>query len=132
VLDLFAGSGVLGFEALSRGAKSAELVDNSALVCAALEATKAALAAAESRVYKADALNHLRGCNQTYDFVFVDPPFNKGLVEPVLEALTSGARLTDNALVYVEQPKHEPLPGDYGVFRDKTFGDSRALLLSPS
>ena len=130
VLDLFAGSGALGFEALSRGAAHAELVDIAKPVALALEASKTELAATNAAVYNRDALRHLHKCSQSYDFVFVDPPFNQALVDPVLRALINHNRLAEDALVYVEQPKREPLPGGYRVFRDKTFGDSRALLLA--
>ncbi len=130
VLDLFAGSGVLGFEALSRGAAHAELVDIAKPVTQALEASKTQLAASNASVYNKDAQRHLLECSKTYDFVFVDPPFNQALVDPVLGALISHARLAKDALVYVEQPKREPLPSGYRVFRDKAFGDSRALLLA--
>jgi len=130
VLDLFAGSGVLGFEALSRGAAHAELVDIAKPVSRALKASKAQLLADDAAVHNQEALKYLRECSHSYDFVFVDPPFNQALVDPVLAALINHARLAQDALVYVEQPKHEPLPSGYRVFRDKTFGDSRALLLA--
>jgi len=137
VLDLFAGSGVLGFEALSRGAVAADLVDSSRGVTAALEASKTKLLATDATIYTIDALTHLgklepalKDSGQGYDLVFVDPPFNQALVDPVLGALARQNILAEHALVYVEQPKHDPLPGSYQVFRDKTFGDSRALLLS--
>ena len=135
VLDLFAGSGVLGFEALSRGARSLELVDNAGSVTRALDASRTQLAADNATVYRRDALKHLQkqlqSGSQSYDLVFVDPPFNQALVPPVLDALSQGTRLSDDALVYVEQSTTEPVPAGYEVFRDKTFGDARALLLTP-
>ena len=140
VLDLYAGSGVLGFEALSRGAVSAELVDASKSVALALKASKALLDASAASIYHRTALDHLRakegqhrGQGQAYDLVFVDPPFVYGtqgsLVTPTLDALLAIGLLAEGGLIYVEQPKREPLPEGFNVFRDKAFGDSRALLL---
>ncbi len=104
-LDLFAGSGALGFEAASRGAHSVVLVEPDARVHAALVANARLLAAANVRVEKADALEFLarigaRGGIERFDIVFLDPPFRKGLEEGLLRRVAK--RLAEGGLVYVE------------------------------
>lgn len=139
-LDLFAGSGALGFEALSRGAQRADLIDESPAVYAALTTAKQMLQAQDARVHRGDALTQLKTlANSTtatqYDIVFIDPPFASALAAPALAALVSQGLLADEALVYLEAPKQAENvwnDADWEVFRDKTFGDSRALLLMPA
>ncbi len=100
-LDLFAGTGVLGFEALSRGAAHSALVEKDAALVTRMEALKARLKAQHVDVYGADVLRWLNGAATPYDIVFVDPPFHQGRVSAVLAALQRGW-LAPRALVYVE------------------------------
>ena len=146
--SLIAGSGVLGFEALSRGAQQVDLVDQSSRVLAALAASKQMLQADAATIHRSDALAHLTALprgkagtetrpdgDQRYDLVFVDPPFTSPLAAQVLERLLEYQLLATDALVYLETPKQAPdvwNPRDWEVFRDKAFGDSRALLLLPN
>ena len=139
-LDLFAGSGALGFEALSRGAQHADLIDESAAAFAALTAAKQMLQADGAIVTRGDALAQLgklaRAPNRAkarYDIVFVDPPFASTLAVRALQALVQHELLADQALVYLETPKQAATGWnelEWDVFRDKSFGDSRALLLT--
>ena len=100
-LDLFAGSGALGFEALSRNAASVTMVDCVPAVRAALSATAATLGAGPRlEIVGGDALQFLRKVETRFDLVFVDPPFNQGWLDrlwPILPAVLAPA-----ALVYVE------------------------------
>ena len=103
VLDLFAGSGALGFEAASRGARSVVMVDAHTPVVRQLEVIKDKLQADAVTLVRADALATaqsmaLRG--QRFDLVFLDPPYQQALLEKVLP-LCAGL-LNENALVYVE------------------------------
>ncbi len=100
-LDLFAGSGALGFEAVSRGAKKVVLVEADRRAWEALELNAAALGC-EARVelVRADALEWVRGLDRAFDIVFLDPPFDSGLLERLGPALS---RLTRPAgFVYIE------------------------------
>ena len=74
-LDLFAGSGALGFEAASRGARRVVMVESDAATCRALAASRDSLAAASVELKRADALEFLRSDAGVYDVVFLDPPF---------------------------------------------------------
>lgn len=105
-LDLYAGSGALGFEALSRGARHATLVERDPDLAAMLE-RHARLLGAEARVERADGLAYLGASAAPFDIVFVDPPFDQP-VAPVLERLVH--RSHPPRVVYVERPAAEGLP----------------------
>lgn len=104
VLDLFAGSGALGFEALSRGARQALLVERDAALCTSLRATASRLEGGDAaEIVQADAAAFLRLPVQgRFDVVFVDPPFAADLWDAVLAALSPW--LSDDAWLYVESP----------------------------
>jgi len=114
VLDLFAGSGALGFEACSRGAATATLLDTDPRCIAALEEHVERLQASQVRVIRADALAFLSRPRAAdvppYDVVFVDPPFAASLWQSVAGRLESGGWLAPAAFIYVEVPLREPLP----------------------
>lgn len=132
-LDLFAGTGALGFEALSRGAASATLVDSSLRIASVLRDSAALLNADDAQIECADALAYLqRPVRHRYDMVFLDPPFASDIVEECCGLLHSNGWLTDCAIVYVEQDKRckEPeLPDGWRIARDKTAGNVRYLLV---
>ena len=111
VLDLFAGSGVLGLEALSRGAAGAVLVERDRSVARQLRESVAALGAAGSEVVEADALGWLDHCPGPFDIVFLDPPFGSGLQEEALGRLDRPGVLTPGAFVYLERPAADGPPG---------------------
>lgn len=101
-VDLFAGSGALGFEAKSRGAARVVLVERDRRVCEQLRRTAAELGAEGIEIVNADALAWLSGPGERYDVAFVDPPYASGLAAPALAALEP--RLAPGARVYVEAP----------------------------
>src|SRR5262245_10895140 len=111
VLDLFAGSGALGFEALSRGAASAVLVEKDRATAANLRAVAQRFGLAAARVDGSDALAFLRAQPaHTSDLVFLDPPFAAGLLEPALAALASHDVLAPGGFCYLEQSAREAMP----------------------
>ena len=123
-LDLFAGSGVLGFEALSRGAKHASFVDCDARLCAELRKRQKQLGAGEvSAVVHSTAEHFLKQCANTktsFDLVFIDPPFDGDLRDTTLNMLVqTPSLLGGNALVYVEHPKNIAChpPANWHVWR---------------
>lgn len=134
-LDLFAGTGALGLEALSRGASSAVFVERDRGLAEALrEVSRQWPGGERMEVVQADALRWLAEGTRTFDLVFIDPPFADGLQHRALEALADGGHLSTSALVYVEQDAREA-PIDSGerfeLLRDKILGEVRLTLLAP-
>jgi len=126
-LDLFAGSGALSFEALSRGAALAVAVDASEPAVAGLRENAAALGAAGLEVHRADAMAFLRRETRGFDLIFLDPPFQEEWL-PRLWALLA-ARLNPGGWLYVEQGKPvEPAPG-WEIFRHQRAGQVHYHLL---
>ena len=109
VLDLFAGSGALGLEALSRGAKSLTLVEKDADTAAILKSNISTLpdAAGEARVVNQDALSFLENFESkpAFDLIFLDPPFSSDLLEPAVELIVQKDLLNDGGVVYIEMNK---------------------------
>ena len=136
VLDLFAGTGALGLEAASRGAGSVLLVEKSPVAADQLEANLRLLGADGVTVRRADALRLLAQGPEAagltaFDIVFVDPPFGKGLIVPVLEGLRGGGGwLAPGARVYVEQEGSLPAPADWEILRERTGGQAHGMLLA--
>ncbi len=110
VLDLFAGSGALGIEALSRGAAHVTFVESDPLVVRSLESVLATLGARHAEVQCTDALRFLARPARPIDLVFLDPPFDSDLATRAAAALEAGGWLADGALVYLELPARAPLP----------------------
>ncbi|HFD79196.1 MAG TPA: 16S rRNA (guanine(966)-N(2))-methyltransferase RsmD [Gammaproteobacteria bacterium] len=104
-LDLFAGSGALGFEAASRGAEAVVLVERDRLALAALEANRRRLDAPEVSIVGQSAERYLAGVPQPFDIVFLDPPFARpGLLDACAASLAGGGWLKAGARIYVELP----------------------------
>lgn len=99
-LDLFAGTGVMGFEALSRGARSVVMVEKSAVACRALLENRRLLQAGAAEIVNADALQFLAGCAEPFDMVFLDPPYNQGWLPGLLSQIRP--LLAAHARVYAE------------------------------
>jgi 16S rRNA (guanine966-N2)-methyltransferase len=110
-LDLFAGTGALGLEAASRGAGEVLLVERDRDALAALHGHVKRLRAGQVRIVAGDALDLLRTPPiQGFNLVFLDPPYDSGLLAPALAALRAGAWLAPGALVYCEWPQDRPPP----------------------
>ncbi len=130
-LDLFAGTGALGLEALSRGAAEACFVERDTRVARQLTSNLATLdVTARSRVITADVLAFLAGEPHPCSLVFLDPPFRQGLVEPCCARLEQHGWLTDEAFVYVEmESKAVPtVPASWALHRELRAGDTTARL----
>lgn len=133
-LDLFSGSGALGLEALSRGAESCLMLDNSRQSCTDISTHLATLGAANGKCVQAEACEFLdrgRSEREPITIVFLDPPFNQDLLTPVSVSLEQGDWLAPDALIYVETSRREPrptLPTHWQPHRDKTAGDVRFQL----
>ena len=99
-LDLYAGSGALGFEAASRGAKSVIQVENNALACRALKENAIRLSADQIKIVQMDALRYLAGNAEPFDVVFIDPPFAKSLAVQTCQWLEDKGWLSKHAKIY--------------------------------
>ena len=103
-LDCFSGSGSLGFEALSRFAKNVTLLEKDKSVAKQLRENLTVLNVDNAVVAEGDALLYLnKPATEQYNIVFIDPPFNKGLVQPCCDALQKNGYLAPDALIYVER-----------------------------
>jgi 16S rRNA (guanine966-N2)-methyltransferase len=111
VLDLFAGSGALGFEALSRGAADAVLVEQDRTALAMLRDTAARFGLAQAHIQAGEALAYLASQPPTaFDIVFLDPPFDAGLLAPALRMLGERHVIAGGGFCYVERPLAQALP----------------------
>jgi 16S rRNA (guanine(966)-N(2))-methyltransferase RsmD len=127
-LDLFAGSGALGFEALSRGAASAVMVEKDPAALRSLKENADKLGARNLTVVRGDALEFARETRSRFDVVFVDPPYRLGL-QPAALALVRGL-LTEGGRVYIEGESHFEAPRGWTVFRKARAGNVHFHLLT--
>ncbi|UCH48362.1 MAG: 16S rRNA (guanine(966)-N(2))-methyltransferase RsmD [Betaproteobacteria bacterium] len=126
-LDLFAGSGALGFEAASRGARQVVMVEHDRVACAALLANVEALRAGNIEVHCRDALSFLDSDQRTFDVVFFDPPYRQGLLPQLLAKI--GPHLAAGAVVYLEAHDVPQIPPEYVIARRSRAGQVNYLLL---
>lgn len=134
-LDLFAGSGALGIEALSRGATHCDFVDTDREASTYIDRHLGRLDANHcGATYCAAASDFLGSASKTWDIVFVDPPFDARVGEATLTLLLTGGHITLDSWVYFETSRSNPeaVPErHYEIFREKTAGDVRYQLLKP-
>jgi 16S rRNA (guanine966-N2)-methyltransferase len=133
VLDLFAGTGALGLEALSRGAAFVLFVDNGAEARALLRANVEALGAGgASKVYRRDAVQLGPASPMSrFSLVFLDPPYGKGLAERALVSAREGGWLAPQALVVVEEAADAELipPDGFEQVERREYGDTQLVFL---
>lgn len=121
VLDLFAGTGALGFEAASRGVEHVQMVESDPTAVAALRALRARLKADHVRVHAGDAVHVLtRSRAQPFDLIFLDPPFKQGWLERVWKLIP--AVLNPESLVYVESEAEMIPPPAFTLLRESKAG----------
>jgi 16S rRNA (guanine966-N2)-methyltransferase len=124
-LDLFSGSGALGFEALSRGAASVVMVDQSAVVVDLLRQELGVLGAKNAEIYKATVPHQLKKPVQPFDIIFIDPPFQLDLLPGCCAYLEEQGFLADNARVYLEAKDEvtaDKLPPNWEILKSKKAG----------
>jgi len=133
VLDLFAGTGALGLECLSRGAKGVQFVESDKRVVKALRTNIITLGASDSAsVLEQSAMDFLACSTKTqFDVVFLDPPFQAGLLASAIELLHTNNWLEEGAIVYIEQSAGDSslvLPPSWELYRERTAGQSHFSL----
>jgi len=107
-LDLFAGTGALGFEAASRGASEVVLIEKSDTALGMLHSNRQMLKAENTTIVKADALGWLTDMGRPFDIIFIDPPFDLNIVSVCLQRLLDSACTQSGTLVYVEESRESP------------------------
>lgn len=134
VADLFAGTGALGLEALSRGAEHVTFVEKAPTSVACLRANiKALQAEVETNVLTVTARS-LPTVGDPYDFIFMDPPYKEGLVRPTLDKLLEAGWTTEDTTIICELASDEELdiPSRLTVADDRSQGVQRVVFLTPA
>jgi 16S rRNA (guanine966-N2)-methyltransferase len=130
VLDLFAGTGALGLEALSRGAAAVTFVDDGATSLGLIRANVAKMKAeAASKVLRQDARKLGLNPGAPYGLIFLDPPYGKGLGEAALVAARTGGWLQPEAMVVWEEGTVPPVPEGFAMADQRKYGDTIVTLL---
>lgn len=125
-LDLFAGSGALGFEAASRGAKSVVMLENNPLACRLIKENTIKLSAQQIKIIQSDVFKFLAADATTFDLVFLDPPFAKGMAQQCCQWLEDKGWLAADAKVYVEVESSlvlDDMPENWQLLKQKTTGE---------
>ena len=130
VLDLFGGTGQLGIEALSRGAKSATFVDQNKNACSLIrENLKKTKLYDCGRVIQSDYQQYLRTCNEKYHIIFLDPPYAEVFLENSLKIITEIDILQSGGIIATEYPFGKVLPESLGAdFRSKQYKYGKTVL----
>ena len=130
VLDLFGGTGQLGIEALSRGAKNAVFVDAGEPACRLIrENLKKTKLESDAKVIRADYLDYLKRCREKFDIIFLDPPYAEVFLENALKCITEIDILESGGIIVAERPLGKDLPWDFpGFSRSKDYKYGNTLL----
>lgn len=133
VLDLFAGSGALGFESLSRGANKVTLVEMNPQTVSTLKGVADSFKTNKVDVIKADALSYLENASEKYDVIFVDPPYKLDIYESVLNLILKRNLINENSVIYVEMRNgsNQIVPG-LECIREQTAGQAKYTLMKKS
>ena len=130
VLDLFGGTGQLGIEALSRGAKSAVFVDSGEQACSLIrENLRRTKLEADAKVVRADYLEYLQRCNEQFDIVLLDPPYAEVFLENALNCVAEIDILQTGGIIVTERPLGKELLCEFdGLTRSKDYKYGNTLL----
>ncbi|MFT5425272.1 MAG: 16S rRNA (guanine966-N2)-methyltransferase [Gammaproteobacteria bacterium] len=128
-LDLFAGSGALGIEAVSRGAVSSTLIEQDRKTAERLRELLKLLNTAEVTVYEADALQWLKSATKAFDIIFLDPPFGKNLIDQSLALLLESGCVSKQTLIYVESETEWQTEINVEVIKQAKAGQVNYMLL---
>lgn len=132
-LDLFAGSGSLGFEALSRGARHCTFVEKSKLAFSQIKTTRTILNAMNSEAHNCDAIDFLSSVhNHNFNLVFLDPPFSDDYLISSIESIHEYQLVSRGGYIYIEFNKNNDLfdlPDNWSVIRKKIYGNVCFILI---
>ena len=130
VLDLFGGTGQLGIEALSRDAKHAVFVDEREDACKLIrENLKRTHLETSATVVRSDYMDYLRNCKESFDIIFLDPPYAEVFLENSLKLITEIDILQSSGIIVTERPSEKDLLLDFpGYIRSKDYKYSKTIL----
>ena len=134
-LDLFAGTGALGFEAASRGAAEVLMIEQDRKAFTSLQQSVDLLKTEKVKVIQADALSWLEETDQAFDIIFIDPPFGQNLVPEALEKLMRSSCVKKGTLIYLEEKKQateQLMPDSLEIIKQGKAGQVRYSLLGVS
>jgi 16S rRNA (guanine966-N2)-methyltransferase len=118
-LDAYAGSGILGFEAYSRGALEVTMIEKVPEVYQHLKKTAAAFKQANINIIKNDCLNFLKDCTKQFDIIFLDPPYQSQLLQETMQYLSQSNHLAESGIVYAESDKPLHFDGHWQCIKSK-------------
>lgn len=129
VLDVFAGSGAMGFEALSQGAKSAVFFEQHADAVKSIErnAEKLKATKTEAIMYRGDVMKAGQNRGAVATIAFFDPPYKKDLLLPAMQALQAKGWITTDTLLVLEMQKYETPPENVTVHDERVYGTSKVM-----
>lgn len=131
VLDLFAGFGNLGIEALSRGAKEADFVELKSKHCALIEENLAKCnLAKQANVFRSDADKYLESAAKKYDLIFMDPPYKKQLADQAVELILKNKLLNKNAILVIEKAAEEKIKEyqELEIIKQRSYGNTLIVI----
>ncbi len=126
VLDLFAGSGSLGLEALSNGAKEVYLIDNNNIAINTINNNSKNMDGVN--ILKTDYQKYLKHCNKKFDIIFLDPPYDLNLINPSLELIKKYSLLNENGIIVCEYEKEQINP-IYNIIKEKKYSSTNIMIL---
>jgi len=133
-LDLFAGSGVLGFEAASRGARKVYMIDVDTDITNQLSTQKKELNANNVYIFNSSAFSFLKNLKVNFNVIFLDPPFSKDIINEIIRKLSLMKEISDKCKIYIELPykKNYELmletPVNWNLLKSKKTGEVAYLL----
>jgi 16S rRNA (guanine966-N2)-methyltransferase len=133
ILDLFAGTGALGFEALSRGAAFVLFIDEGAKARALVrQNTDILRAIGPTKLFRRDVTKIGPVIGEPFDLIFLDPPYGKDLGEKALKAAKDGGWLSEDALIVWEEGSEQPCPDGFEMLDARKYGDTWVHILQAS
>jgi 16S rRNA (guanine966-N2)-methyltransferase len=130
-LDLFAGTGALAFEALSRGAAEVVMIESDAKIVESLKQHAKTLGSEGHTIQLGNAISWLKQGVEAFDIIFLDPPFGQGLIEQCCTAISEESLLKPKGLVYIESEKGLALPAGWELRKQTRAGNVQSMLIEP-
>ena len=131
-LDLFAGSGALGFEAASRGADTVWMVEKHRHIVQSLLHNANALEATRVNITQSDAIEFIEQCETQFDIIFVDPPYRRNEVSEISRTISQSSLLNSDTKIYIESPTsidQNTLPSGWCIVKEKRCGQVHSTLI---